>query len=280
MPGVYAVINIMDGRNTSYIGSTGNSVRARFGQHRSKLKLGKHHNPHMQSAWDAYGPDVFEFVILDEMENADDVLNMEQIRLDEFRLCVSVYNNVFTIVEHGVPIGHRFSEEALRNRRPLMGKDNPNYGKECTERNKAALRQSNTGNEFNARPYPALIHKDTGEIIPAGFNLAATCRDRGLNTPCMQGVASGRAISYKGWMLVSGSRVSRQGQGADQSHKAGNEYQAKSYPQLRHTETEEIIPAGHNMAALARTRDDVSSSGMGKLVNGNIRTHRGWAIDK
>jgi hypothetical protein len=33
----------------------------RWRLHRIRLRQGKHHNRHLQNAWNAYGPDAFEF---------------------------------------------------------------------------------------------------------------------------------------------------------------------------------------------------------------------------
>ena len=54
--------------------------------------------------------------------------------------------------------------------------------------------------EANSRPYPAFINVITGEIIPAGVNLRALCRAKGLGD--LSGVKTGRCPSYKNWILL------------------------------------------------------------------------------
>ena len=58
----------------------------------------------------------------------------------------------------------------------------------------------------NAKPYPAFIHRDTGEIIPAGVNLSRMCQGRGLDQRNMHRVKSGKQSHHKGWMLLVDDR--------------------------------------------------------------------------
>ena len=59
----------------------------------------------------------------------------------------------------------------------------------------------------NSRSYPAFIHEETGEVIPAGTNLSALCRERGLGD--MGVVVRGKQRSHKGWMLLDKLRRKR-----------------------------------------------------------------------
>lgn len=53
-----------------------------------------------------------------------------------------------------------------------------------------------------AKPYPSFIHKETGEVIPSGFNLTILCRERGLAQSCMNRVKRGELNQHKGWVLL------------------------------------------------------------------------------
>lgn len=61
--GVYCITNTVNGKQ--YVGSAVN-LAVRWVSHRSRLRTGNHHNPHMQAAWNKYGPDVFTFTVLEE----------------------------------------------------------------------------------------------------------------------------------------------------------------------------------------------------------------------
>lgn len=79
--GVYAIEHTASGRR--YIGSASN-FDARWRVHRCLLRKGKHHAPHLQSAWDKYGEPAFEFrpLLICSKEN---MLMYEQKCLDVFR---------------------------------------------------------------------------------------------------------------------------------------------------------------------------------------------------
>jgi group I intron endonuclease len=60
--GVYAWVNLVNGK--VYVGSAENLRRRKY-HHVAKLKIGKHSNPHLQAAWDNYGVDNFDFIVLE-----------------------------------------------------------------------------------------------------------------------------------------------------------------------------------------------------------------------
>lgn len=54
----------------------------------------------------------------------------------------------------------------------------------------------------NSRSYPTFIHIETDEIIPAGTNLSALCREWGLGQEGMRMVKNGKQYSHRGWILA------------------------------------------------------------------------------
>jgi hypothetical protein len=58
---IYAIKNTVNGK--IYVGSTEN-MTARFKKHKSSLKRGCHCNIHLQRAYDQYGEDCLDFIIL------------------------------------------------------------------------------------------------------------------------------------------------------------------------------------------------------------------------
>lgn len=62
---VYRIYNKIS--NKSYIGSTVNWQKRKT-SHINQLRKSKHYNRHLQSAWNKYGEQVFEFAILEEIE--------------------------------------------------------------------------------------------------------------------------------------------------------------------------------------------------------------------
>jgi group I intron endonuclease len=61
--GIYKIINKVNGKY--YVGSS-NDIRCRWSGHKKQLKRNNHNNPHLQFSWNKYGPDNFEFVIVEE----------------------------------------------------------------------------------------------------------------------------------------------------------------------------------------------------------------------
>lgn len=86
-------------------------------------------------------------------------------------------------------LGHKRSEETKRK----IGESH--RGLHHTEEAKRRMGAA------NARPYPAFIHQETGEIIPAGMNLCKLCRERGLHRGRMYDVVYGQRNHHKGWTL-------------------------------------------------------------------------------
>lgn len=87
-PGIYRIVNKLNGK--SYVGSAVNITR-RWGEHRSMLRHNKHHSPHLQNAWNKYGEESFEFDLILEIKEKENLIPWEQIWLDvlnpEYNVC-------------------------------------------------------------------------------------------------------------------------------------------------------------------------------------------------
>ena len=79
--GIYAITHPASGRR--YVGSAARGFKRRFAEHRAGLKKGNHHSPHLQNAWNKYGPEAFEWVVL-ELVKGDRAafLAREQFHID------------------------------------------------------------------------------------------------------------------------------------------------------------------------------------------------------
>jgi len=80
-------------------------------------------------------------------------------------------------------------------REAQRGKHHHFYGKHHSEESKAKIGRA------NAKLYPAFVHKETGEVIPAGINLSALCQKRKLHISSMCAVVRNRASHHRGWTL-------------------------------------------------------------------------------
>lgn len=59
------------------------------------------------------------------------------------------------------------------------------------------------------RPYPALVNIDTGEVIPAGRNIAKLCRERNLSPEGISTIVNGDGFSSGRWTLRDPIRPQR-----------------------------------------------------------------------
>ena len=78
---VYAIRNKINGK--SYIGSS-NNFYYRRSAHLNNLRKGKHHSHILQRAFNKYGEDSFEFIILEEVADANQLIIREQKYFDLF----------------------------------------------------------------------------------------------------------------------------------------------------------------------------------------------------
>lgn len=68
MVGIYKITNIVNGK--VYVGQTSDHIY-RWTHHRSDLDNKRHHNQHLQSAWNKYGKDSFIFEFIEECSEKD-----------------------------------------------------------------------------------------------------------------------------------------------------------------------------------------------------------------
>lgn len=106
--GIYSIINKIN--NKLYIGSTSDSFRKRWNLHKHHLRNNKHKNSHLQYAWNKYGEENFEFVILKSCNDRLKVLETEQLYIDK-----EDFENLYNINPFATG-GLQFSEESIRKR--------------------------------------------------------------------------------------------------------------------------------------------------------------------
>lgn len=102
--GIYQILNLVNGKR--YVGSAVN-IRARWSSHRHLLRCGKHHSDHLQSAWNKYGEDSFEFSVIEFCEKSD-LVSREQFHIDSG----CDYNKAPIA---GSPLGVKWSKKAREN---------------------------------------------------------------------------------------------------------------------------------------------------------------------
>lgn len=135
--GIYAITNLENGN--AYIGST-NNFKRRWYDHRSSLCGDTHWNGRLQSAWNKYGENAFEFGILEYLENFEELTKAEQFWMDVYREeGKELYN--FGLAADCPWRGQERSEEHRRK----LGK--AHRGKRLSEEHKRKISESLIGNQ-------------------------------------------------------------------------------------------------------------------------------------
>jgi hypothetical protein len=210
--GVYQILCVPNGK--IYIGSAVD-LRQRWHGHRHSLRRDKHGNAHLQLAWKVYGEESFEFSVLEYVGDAD-LLRAEQAWIDRtgctdrsigFNICdvagspgsirvlewkgfvdpdgkdVTIVNLYAFCREHGL--------DAPSMMRLASGKAKLKSHKGWTHRNSPRKRDY-------VKTYSGFVDPDGRPAGPI-TNLAAFCRERGLDNTHMVAVAHGRIYSHRGW---------------------------------------------------------------------------------
>jgi group I intron endonuclease len=186
MTGIYKIINKSNG--DYYVGSS-IDITKRWYQHKTLLRHNRHKNCHLQRAWQKYGTNTFEFVVVEETA-LENLIAVEQRYLNAAFLSGKQYN---------------ISPMADTSR-----------GRITSETTKAKLRVSHLGQKTSlgmrrtkeTKIKSAISHRKSDLAIlvmqPNGkvdsvLNLSDYCRIHSLHQPNMCAVINGRRKSHKGF---------------------------------------------------------------------------------
>jgi group I intron endonuclease len=123
--GIYKILNKVN--NKVYIGSA-TDIKKRWRDHKWYLNHNFHHNSHLQSAWNKYGINNFEFSIILECA-VDELLIKEKEFMLEFNSLSNIYGYNVNDPEHSFL--NRKHTEKTKNILSLQkqGRNNPMFGK-------------------------------------------------------------------------------------------------------------------------------------------------------
>jgi len=219
--GIYQIRCNQNGK--IYVGSA-TDLRARWRGHRRDLCNGAHVNPHLQQAWNLYGEASFAFTVLEHVEPPR-LLVREQDWI-ELTGCTDRrigFNIKLQATSSGDGIGRTWSgfrdpagnvvtivnlsDFCRRNRLDFPSMQRLSKGL-------SKLKSYKGWTHINSVRQREYIKTHHGFVDPEGRpaapirNLAAFCRDRGLEPAHMAAVASGRIVSHRGWTHVHGRKRS------------------------------------------------------------------------
>jgi len=194
--GIYKIINKVNGKY--YVGSS-NNIHKRWNEHKKTLIKNTHHSRYLQRSWNKYGPESFDFVIIEPNINEKDLLITEQKYLDissnekdkclnlsylagkvemneETRKKISKSNMGKKLSEETKQklressMGKKRSEETKQKLRELnigkyAGEKHYLYGKHLSEETKQKLRECNLGKHHTEEAKRKISKKLKGKYV-------------------------------------------------------------------------------------------------------------------
>lgn len=217
LSGIYQIRCVPTGK--IYVGSAVD-LRERWRHHVGALRRGTHGNRYLQLAWNEHGEESFEFSVLENVQT-NDLLTSEQVWIAKSR-CTDrkIGYNICGVAESpgetGAQVWEGFvdpdgNERTIANLHGFCrqhGLDFPSMLRLASGESKLKSYKGWTHrNSVRERDY---IKTHEGFIDPDGFpvgpitNLAAFCREHGLDKTHMVAVAHGRICSHRGWTHMNG----------------------------------------------------------------------------
>lgn len=166
--GIYTITNSLNGK--VYVGSSAN-VEQRWRQHRSDLRLGRHKNPALQSAWSKYGSEAFAFRLVEIVESEPDLVSREQHFIDTLMAAVTGYNLCKVAGRERAGVLH--APESIEKMRAS------HRGKVISESHRAALASAFKGRQFSVETRQKISQAKTGSRRPPASDEARANIARG-----------------------------------------------------------------------------------------------------
>jgi group I intron endonuclease len=219
LSGVYQIRCKQNGK--IYVGSAVN-LQWRWHSHRRDLGNGVHVNPHLQSAWNLYGETNFEFSVLEYVDEQR-LLTTEQLWIDKTG-CTDRrigFNVKLEATSAGQGIGRTWqgfrdpsgnavtivnlADFCRRNRLSMAAMSQLFKGQSKLKSHKGWTHTNSVRQREFIKTHDGFIDPQ-GQAIGPIRNLAAFCRDHGLDNPHMTAVSRGRIPSHRGWTHVRGRK--------------------------------------------------------------------------
>jgi hypothetical protein len=202
-----------------YIGSSVD-LRNRWAFHCRALRFGRHSNRYLQAAWDDYGPDAFDFTII-EYVSKDELIVVEQYWIDRTRCtdrgvgfniitkagspsdaCAQVWEGFIDPDGNPVPPITNLHEFCRRHNLNATAMATLVRGVKKLKSHKGWTHPNSVRQRDYIKTYEGFIDPD-GNPVPPITNLAEFCRQHGLDKTHMVAVINGRILSHRGWTHAS-----------------------------------------------------------------------------
>jgi group I intron endonuclease len=269
-PGVYQIKCTSNGK--IYIGSAVD-LHNRCEQHRRSLRRGDHGNAHLQAAWNMYGEENFEFTVM-EFTQRSDLLRAEQDWLDKTQAYTrgvgfNIFNTAGSPGDTFAQVWEGFvdpdgNEVTIQNLFDFCRKNNLDFpsmhrlakGESKLKSYKGWSHKNSVRQRDYIKTYDGFIDPD-GNHAGSITNLAAFCRENGLEKSHMVAVAHGRLYSHGGWTYQN----NRENLGI------------KTYTGFIDSNGNRVIIT--NLQAFCR-ENKLDVVHMRELISGKRKSHKGW----
>lgn len=183
--GIYIIINIKNDK--VYIGSA-KSILSRLSNHKYQLNKNKHFNKHLQSSYNKYGFDNFNFNILEETD-LDNLEKLEEFYINEYKSNNTIFGYNKRI-DCRTNLGLKFSEEHIENLRKS------HIGNNQSEESKIKIAESLYKSVYKIN--------DKLEILSEYKSIIEAASDNNMNTTSISACCRGKLNSSGGyyWSFV------------------------------------------------------------------------------
>lgn len=246
-----------------YIGSTSSLLR-RYKEHFNTLRRKQHHSAHLQASFNKYGSDVFEFGVI-EIVDEDSLISQEQYWMDllkpEYNMSLTATRNPMTEetrtriskTSKGVP---KTPEQAARCRTLRCGT-------KLTEEHKEAL--------FKKTSKAYVLVSPKNEVHHINYRMPLFAKQFGLDPSAIIACCRGKHTHTKGWQCFYADQFSE-----DKIQKLPPTVALGSKTYLITTPTGEEITT-NNLNGFA-IKNNLDPSHMFKILKGKAKTCKGYAV--
>lgn len=291
--GIYKIINTKNGK--FYIGSA-RFLGRRFSVHKSMLKSGTHDNLHLRRAFERYGENVFEFDVVEYVD--DGLLEKEQYHLDLHFDSGKCYNMNRTVEPQSLNDKHRKDYLLVDPQNQIVEfknclltdvvlQINKDYGSQVSitglhhvikGKNKSHKKWrtienigyscSRAGEKRKGELHDVKLLSPDGNVYGPIQNLKEFCRTHGIsNHSHMSNLIAGRTRYIFGWSIFTGS--------FDKPAVKNS----KTYDVKLQSPTGDVYGPIINLKAFCREHG-LNLSGMQGLINGKKKTnsYKSWKL--